>query len=243
MPCFRIASDAITDNHATLAGPVAHHIARVLRMRAGDAIGLTDGAGTRWHGTIAAITGRAVLVHIAHCTTELPPPLHITAAVAVLPQERWRLVLEKCVELGVATMQPILAQRGVVPKAALAKQSRWDAVMTQAAQQCERVWYPRLAAPCTVAQFFATAAPACDAVYFCAERRAPGACSMLSSGRVAVLIGPEGGWTPEEIQLAESRGVHPLALGPHILRTETAACAALTLLQAASWRPTAPHTV
>lgn len=235
MPCFRITSDAITDDRATLAGPTAHHIARVLRMQVGDAIGLTDGAGTRWQGAIAAMTRQAVRVHIAHRTTEPPPPLHITAAVAVLPQERWRLVLEKCVELGVGILRPILAQRGVVPKAALAKHSKWDAVMTQAAQQCERAWYPQLAAPCTVAQFFATVAPACDAVYFCAERRASGACPTFARGRVAVLIGPEGGWTPEEMQLAESRGAHPLALGPHILRTETAACAALTLLQAKTW--------
>jgi 16S rRNA (uracil1498-N3)-methyltransferase len=207
----------VTDLEAPVLAPEdRHHLERVLRLRRGEALTVADGAGGWRPCTFGPELTPAGDVH--HDPRPVPP---ITVAFALLKGERPELVVQKLTELGVDRIVPMVTARCVV---------RWDGdrsdrhaerlrrVAREAAMQCRRSWLP-VVGP---VQSFAAVARAPDAVL------ADGAGGPVALDRPVVLVGPEGGWAPEEATC----GRPTVGLGPHVLRAETAAITAGALLVA-----------
>jgi len=223
---------------ATLNLPeaAAHHAARVLRLRNGDAITLFNGQGGEYAARITAIGKHDVTVAIErHDPVERESPLPVTLVQAVSSGERMDLTIQKAVELGVARIVPVESERCVVRlKGARAEKrvAHWQQVVISACEQCGRNRIPevRMISPLDVW----LAAEVSDAFRWVLL---PGANTALRDlprpqKPIELLVGPEGGLTDVEADAARRAGYQPVRLGPRVLRTETAAPALLAALQA-----------
>ena len=220
-----------------LEGSAASHVTRVLRLRPGDALTLFNGRGGEYAGNIEKSQAGGVTVAIGEsCAVERESPLSLTLAQGVSRAERMDLVVQKATELGVSALVPVLTERSVVrldPRQAARKVAHWRAIAIAACEQSGRNRVPAVAAPLTLRELTAQAR---SAVTGTRVLLSPGAALRLDDvpppvTHVTVLIGPEGGLTDSEQDLARTAGFTPVRLGPRVLRTETAAIAALTLLQ------------
>ncbi|HOX25074.1 MAG TPA: RsmE family RNA methyltransferase [Candidatus Krumholzibacteria bacterium] len=230
-----------------LAGDESHHLRTVLRAAGGEVLDLTDGRGHALRGVLRGGGRREALVEITEVSfaaAEIAAPrLHLVCA--IVKGKRFELALEKAVELGAHSITPLSAARGVVdPRDG--KLDRWRGVLIGALKQSGRCHLPDLNAPATLDEALAGAS---GPVYFGAapgdaaagEPQQPAAAAAQAARRRAageppppalwLLIGPEGGWTDGELSLLAARLALPLVLGPHVLRTETAAVAGLAGLQ------------
>jgi 16S rRNA (uracil1498-N3)-methyltransferase len=225
----------------TLSGSAASHVTRVLRLRSGEALTLFDGRGGEYSARIEQ-GGAAVTVAVGeHHPTERESPLAVTLAQGISRGERMDLVVQKATELGVARLQPLLTERSVVrldAQQAERKRRHWRAIAIGACEQCGRNRLPEIRAPCALRELLGgpAAAPAPAPARQlrlllspAAERRVGDLEGPVNA--LTVLIGPEGGLSAEEQAAAAAAGFLAVRLGPRVLRTETAAIAALTLLQ------------
>ncbi|MGH8621036.1 MAG: 16S rRNA (uracil(1498)-N(3))-methyltransferase [Burkholderiales bacterium] len=223
----------------TLPPSQAHHALRVLRLKKGDAVILFNGDGTEYAAVVVEasrercaldVTGREVM--------EREAPFAVTLAQAVSSGERMDYTIQKAVELGVAAIEPLEASRSIVRLSAERAQRRvahWQAVAIAACEQCGRNRVPRVL-PLTRLEAFLARRTVCQD----GERRlllSPRSVRGLRelerpAGAIVILSGPEGGFSPEEEHAAERTGFLPVRLGPRVLRTETAAVAALAAIQA-----------
>lgn len=226
----------------------AYHIARVLRMREGAPLNVFDGRGNEFHAEIVAVNGDKVSVKLGAPTTGTPEsPLRITLAQGVSRGERMDWTLQKATELGVDTVVPVLTARSVVrldDKQAQKKQAHWRGIVISACEQCGRSRLPEVHAPLTLREHFAgrsrapgsgdTSTHRPHGMRLVLSPSAPASLAGLASmpSRVELLIGPEGGLDDAELNAAQEAGYLPVRLGPRVLRTETAAVVALTVLQA-----------
>ena len=206
----------------TVTGPEAKHISAVLRLGLGDAVEAFDGAGRRAAGTIAAVTGKgaktAVQIELADVTESPPPAAPLTLAVAPPKGDRFRWLVEKTTELGVARVVPLLCERSTVDPSG-GKLDKLRATALAACKQCRRDRLPEIAQPVPLAEFLRSCGPA-TLLHVAGDRFAP------PPGPHAVLIGPEGGFTDAELAAAHDAGAGVASLPTPILRTETAAIAA-----------------
>lgn len=210
----------------------AHYVARVLRFRHGDRLALIDGEGQLWTATVE----QPALLRLEQ---PLDQPLErasrrspaITLAMAV-PKRDAELVWRMATELGATQLQPLLASRGVV-RGALPLE-RWRTIVREATEQCERLWRPHLAEPVEAMAWFST--PVVGPALLATTRQAglPTLPELSQSdpspAALRLAIGPEGGWSSEEEEAALAAGWQPVSLGTPILRTSTAAVAALAWL-------------
>ena len=221
---------------ATLVGPAAAHVSRVLRLRAGDAVTLFNGDGWEYPGVIEALRGDRVDVDLQAQKPGLPDsPLAITLLQAVARAERMDLVVQKATELGVARIVPVLAERSVVrldDRQAGRKLGHWRAIAVSACEQCGRSRLPVIEEPCGLATAMSAVATVEQRLLLAPGAAEPMAGLPARGGGVALLVGPEGGLTEAEESLAARAGFLCRSLGPRILRTETAAIAAIAVLQA-----------
>jgi 16S rRNA (uracil1498-N3)-methyltransferase len=224
----------------TLEGKAASHITRVLRLRVGAALILFDGNGGEYEASIDQAHGGTVTVAIGeHHAIERESPLSLTLAQGVSRGERMDLVVQKATELGVTHLVPVLTERSVVRLSAQQsdrKVNHWRAIAIAACEQCGRNRLPSVAAPVALAVFLrgaASAGAAAGTRLLLSPEAAvtPKDLRRPDSNALTVLIGPEGGLTEEEEQAAVAAGFSAVRLGPRVLRTETAAIAALALLQ------------
>jgi 16S rRNA (uracil1498-N3)-methyltransferase len=213
----------------------ATHVARVLRLGAGDPITLFDGTGMDFPATIVSAGKRGVTVTVsAGVPVARESPLAITLLQGIGRGPRMDLVLQKATELGVTAIRPLTTLRTVVRLDAErleARHQHWQRVLISAAEQCGRatlpVLHPAVDLPTALAAEAATP-------WRCVldPEAAPGLpAGLAGAGRAAILIGPEGGLDPRERALVAAHGFAGLRLGPRILRTETAPLAALSILQ------------
>jgi len=216
---------------ATLSPDESHHLARVLRVQPGQEITLFDGFGGVADATIEAVSKTAVEARINKHRNVPKPEVEINLIQAVPKPDRWEMVLQKAVELGATRIQPVLTQHTEFrpnPK----KQARWDKMILNAAQQCEVRWLPEL----QPLKKFDTILPnlgtydlvLIGSLYEGTKplREVP----MAKKKRVALLIGPEGDFSKEEVAAAVAAGATPISFGDRILRTETAAIFGLSVL-------------
>jgi 16S rRNA (uracil1498-N3)-methyltransferase len=219
----------------TLEGNAASHLTRVLRLRVGASLALFNGQGGEYSASIDKAHGGSVTVAIgAASAIERESPLELTLAQGVSRGERMDLVVQKATELGVSRLVPLLTERGVVrldAQQAQRKLNHWRAVAIAACEQCGRNRLPELAPPVALGDFL-RAAPGEGARLLLS----PAATATLRDlprplAGVTVLIGPEGGLAEAEESAAAAAGYQALRLGPRVLRTETAAIAALAAIQ------------
>ncbi|HEV2286681.1 MAG TPA: 16S rRNA (uracil(1498)-N(3))-methyltransferase [Steroidobacteraceae bacterium] len=217
-----------------LEGNAASHVTRVLRLRVGTALTLFNGEGGEYEASIdKAAAGEVIVAVGTHTAEERESPLKLTLAQGISRGERMDLVVQKATELGVTELLPVLTERSVVRLTAQQsdrKVNHWRAIAIAACEQCGRNRLPGIAAPQGYREFVRSAPDGARVLL------APGAGVRLADlprpdGAVTVLIGPEGGLTDEEEQAALAAGFTAVRLGPRVLRTETAAIAALALLQ------------
>jgi 16S rRNA (uracil1498-N3)-methyltransferase len=237
MRLTRVYVDAVLEPGArlTLTGSAAGHLTRVLRLRPKAALTLFNGRGGEYAASIERVHRSEVTVAIgAHEPLERESPFPLTLAQGVSRGERMDLVVQKATELGVARLVPVLTERSIVrldEQQSDRKSSHWRAIAIAACEQCGRNRLPEVALPAQLREFLRQ--PADDSVRLLLSPSAPRRIEDVSrpvSG-VTVLIGPEGGLSDAEQEDALRAGFTAVNLGPRVLRTETAAIAALTLLQ------------
>lgn len=226
------------DAVAQVEGSAANHILRVLRLQVGDALVVFDGRGGEYEARIEGTRKDTVLVAVgAHRPVERESPLAVTLAQGVARGERMDVVVQKATELGVRAIVPLLTERTVVRLDAGRSDSKlrhWSAVAVAACEQCGRNTLPRLPAPQTLEAFLAASRSESAARVVLSPRGERRVSELqASSGEVILLVGPEGGLAEHELDAALAVGFQALRLGPRILRTETAAIAALAALQLA----------
>lgn len=219
-------------------GDALHYIARVLRARNGDALTLFNGTGGEYSARVMAISKRAARVQVLDFDpVNRASALQVVLALGVSKGERMDLAIQKCTELGVNAIQPLLTTRSVVnfrdAQRTDKRVEHWRQVTYSACEQCERNIVPIVNTPTSLAQWLSNwrAAPTDIGLLLGREAAAPLSALPAPLGRVALLIGPEGGLDEMEQGSALAAGFHGLSLGPRTLRTETAAIAAVTAVQ------------
>ena len=220
-----------------VADSAANHITRVLRLARGAALTVFDGRGGEYDATIAELRKDRVRLGVGDWRgIERESPLCMTLAQGVARGERMDLVVQKATELGVSAIVPVLTERTVVRLTAAAAEQRlrhWRAVAIAACEQCGRNALPEISAPVDFADLLAAHAAASAATRLVLS---PAGGLRVRDLRpagtgVTLLIGPEGGLAEAEHEAALAAGFLALNLGPRILRTETAALAALAAIQ------------
>ncbi len=220
----------------TLPEDAARHLVQVLRMRLGESFIAFNGHGGEYNATLSTISKREAQATIGELSVvDRESPLSITLAQCVSKGDRMDYTLQKAVELGVSSIVPLISSRTVVKLDAerwAKKIEHWQGVIISACEQSGRTRVPQLAAPQDLDDWLRSSAN--DNLKLAL---APGASKQLrqldpGSRAITLLIGPEGGLSEAECALAAKHEFIPLALGPRILRTETAGVAALAAIQA-----------
>ena len=220
-----------------LAADAAHHAGRVLRLETGAAVALFDGRGGEFEAHITRMERGEVWVKTgAHHDVERESRLEVVLVQGLSSGDRMDFTLQKAVELGVSAIQPVATERSVVKlkdERAQRRVEHWQRLVISACEQCGRNRVPAVAPVLEFREWIATLVANDDTRLLLA----PGADLALGElpappGRIVLLAGPEGGLAPTETQIALSRGFQGVRLGPRILRTETAALAALAAMQA-----------
>lgn len=232
---FLVEPTAIVGATATLTGPEAHHLRKVLRLQAGTTVTLLDTTGARHEAVIDTIDREAV--HLTILATR-PPEEEATAihlGQGLLKGKKMDLVIQKATELGIAAIHPFISQHTVARIDETEKESRWQRIALEACKQCNRPQPPRCHPVRNFAELLPEAA-ACDhkllfwegsdgaPLHHLIDPAAPPATLFF-------LIGPEGGFSQAEHDLAVAAGFTAVTLGRRTLRAETAAIAAAAILQ------------
>ena len=208
------------------------HVARVLRLAVGDALTLFNGDGFDYVGEIGFCDRRVTRVRIL--SQEMPgneSPLHLTLFAALLKGEAMDRVMQKAVELGVSRIVPVAAARSEALPAGERRDKKlahWQGVIVASAMQCGRAVLPALEEITPLAAML----DAADGLrWIFSPHHAPTVDAPASADRLSLLIGPEGGFTPDEVAAAQSAGWFIQRLGPRILRADTAATVAIARAQ------------
>lgn len=235
VPRFFHPAEIITDTKILLSDDATHHAVNVLRLKQQHPIVLFNGDGNEYSGLVTSVSKRQVEVTIDACLSinhESPLPLHLGQGVSKGDRMEW--VLQKAVELGVQAITPIITERCAVKidqERWFKKHAQWQKVIIGACEQSGRNRLPQLHTPCTLSEWLGQSTDDSRLIL------TPDADARLSeqpyhTRGYRLLIGPEGGLSAAEVKQATELGYRACTMGPRILRTETAAIAALTVLQA-----------
>ncbi len=240
---FYIAPENWNAHPPTLTGPEAHHARDVLRVERGNRIVLFDGEGREMTAEVTDVAPAGVQLRKLHEARTPALRCRITLAQAIPKGKNMDLIVQKAVEIGASEIAPLVSDRTVVrldgADDAAQKQRKWRTVAIEAAKQCGQNWLPQVHPPRRVGEFF-NETPRHDlrligslqpdalhlkkilADYAAEHRERPSS--------VLVVVGPEGDFSPAELNLARSNGCRPITLGPIVLRVETAAIYCLSVL-------------
>jgi 16S rRNA (uracil1498-N3)-methyltransferase len=217
-----------------LSAEEAHHALHVLRLKVGDTLNVFDGRGHEAQARIAEITKDSVRLTILQHTNTASLPCRITLAQAI-PKKSMDLIVQKATELGVASIVPLVSERSVVKLDEDSRRmDRWHEIALDACKQCGNNWLPEIQPPRKTRDFLNSPGPFDLKLIASLQPDSKLLKAILSDAAtpksVLVLVGPEGDFTPAELGLAKSAGCLPLSLGPLVLRAETAAIYALSIL-------------
>jgi 16S rRNA (uracil1498-N3)-methyltransferase len=231
----RWIADAVEGDRAFLIGTHAQHLARVLRARIGQEFDIATPAGVR-RGTIQNITDERVEFELGESVGHADQQ-EITLLLAIFKFDRMEWAIEKCTELGVTKILPVVARRTDFHLASAAERrvERWKRIVTQAAEQSRRAQPPDIALPMKLKDALsadATGAASLRIVLAESEEQLTLVDAVGSSNAEALTlaVGPEGGWTDEELNIFRDAGWLSASLGQTILRAETAAIAATAIV-------------
>ncbi len=228
------AGGAQPGDTVVLTGPEAHHAAAVRRVRPGEQVTVGDGRGVWLTGTVATATPREVAVHVDSRREVAASAPRLVLVQALAKGDRDELAIQAATELGADEIVPWQAARSVsrwdAAKAAKGV-ARWSTIVREAAKQAHRAWLPTVGEPVTTRQLAARAASSHLLVL------EPTASTPLSAvdtddRDLVLVVGPEGGIAPDELEMLVTDGARPVRLGGTVLRTSTAGPAALAVLQA-----------
>ncbi len=211
-----------------------HYLRRVLRLRPGEAFAISDGQGQLWQGHLGA-EGQALQGQLLEHQAAPQPRLVLLAG---LMRRELEPMLRMVTELGLDRFVPLRAQRSL-PDPGDQRQDRWQTLVKEACEQCERLWQPQLEAVVSASEALARPRAAGEQRWIAVTREAgvPSLLGQLQAVQVAgsgdwqLACGPEGGWSPTERDIAAAAGWQPVSLGPSILRAPTAALVGVTLMQ------------
>jgi 16S rRNA (uracil1498-N3)-methyltransferase len=225
----RLIADEFSDTHAAITGDHADHLVRVLRARVGEEFDIVAGPSVR--------RGRIVTIQPARVEFELgeqipaAPAANVTLLLAVFKFDRMEWAIEKCTELGVSRIVPVIARRtdAHLASAASKRAERWRRIALQATEQSRRATAPEVSAPLKLPQ--AAALPGSVRIVLAESESQTLLRDVLdpTKGEILLAVGPEGGWADDELQLFHKAGWISASLGPTILRAETAAIAATAI--------------
>jgi 16S rRNA (uracil1498-N3)-methyltransferase len=242
-PVFLVGPDALDGTPAVvrLDGAEGRHAVSVRRLQPGEEIVLTDGAGRAVSGVVAAVTGKDVLdVEVREQRIEAAPAVSVTVVQALPKGDRGELAVETMTEAGVDAVVPWAASRCVTQwrgERGAKSLAKWRGTAREAAKQARRLRFPTVAEQVTTRQLCAQLAEADFAAVLHEEGASPLATADLpATGSVMLVVGPEGGVSPEELALFAASGAPSYRLGPTVLRTSTAGVAALSLLMTRTGR-------
>lgn len=254
MPRFFAEPEKVSDKRIIIEGDDVNHISRVLRMRPGEELTVSDGTGMDYLCTIGSIEADAVVLNILNSWpsyTELP--VEVTLFQGLPKADKMELIIQKTIELGVHEIVPVAMSRCIVKlddKKAAKRTARWQGIAEAAAKQSGRSIIPEVTEPMTYGEAIRYAGEM-DAILFPYEnakgitetrnvigelkRKAEAGNEGTAESenkplRIAVFIGPEGGFSEEEVAKAEAAGAKIITLGKRILRTETAGLAVMAIL-------------
>lgn len=231
-----VSGQLINGGELLLEGDRARYLGRVLRLTVGDEIAVFNGEGGEWSATISAMTKNTAMLKIGdshEAGAESPLKIHLVQGIS--RGERMDFVVQKATELGIKRITPVLTEYGVVKldtARAEKRRDHWQGVAASACEQSGRTRLPLIDAPVSLKDWFGNKPPQVDAELILM----PGAKTSLTGitapeTKVCLLIGPEGGFSQTEYEDAAVAGFTAVSLGPRVLRTETAAVAALAVMQ------------
>ena len=238
---FYIPADEWDTQDLTLSGEEAHHCFDVMRGKAGDRIITFNGEGVEAEAEIVSANKRNATLKTLETTESPRPAAAITLGQAIPKGKNMDLIIQKATELGVSRIVPLLSARTVVqlnPRDLEKKRQKWQRVAIEACKQCGQNWLPTVETPIPADTFIRETSG--DLKLIAAITPEAKSLKAITAGRRAddsprpetasLLIGPEGDFTPAEMALAMDEGFAPLSLGPIILRSETAAIYALSIV-------------
>ncbi len=229
--------DEVRGHRAEIAGEEARHLRKVLRAEVGQKYEISDNRSL-YLAEVDSLGKDLISFQVLERLEPSRPPLRLIALVSLIKFDRLEWILEKATELGVETISPVEAERSELglERAAQKRLERWKRIVQESSQQSRRVTMPKVTGPLLFEEAVEVEA---DLRLFLEENRgAMPLWNQLPAGRrqedkVAILVGPEGGWADRERTAAVTAGWNPVSLGPQILRAETAAIAALSVLSSA----------
>ncbi|MBQ2764601.1 MAG: 16S rRNA (uracil(1498)-N(3))-methyltransferase [Firmicutes bacterium] len=238
MQTFYIDKRDVDHKRIVVTGDVCHHITRVLRMRVGESLRFSDNEAYFYEGTIAVINKDSVEVAVDdYYSIEDEPCLQVTLIQCLPRGDKMDQILQKATELGVKSVIPAESENSQVrlKNKASEKQGRWQKIVNSAAEQCGRGLIPEVQMPCSLKDAIASVGED-TAILFCYEReennsfRKTAEMLKAQTKHIALVIGPEGGFSEREADMIIAAGGHSVTMGSRILRTETAGPTALAVL-------------
>lgn len=238
---FYIPSQTWNLENLILTGDEAHHCRDVMRCKEGDRVVVFNGEGTESEAQITSIDKQQVALKSLMVNQTNRPPAMLTLGQAIPKGKNMDLIIQKATELGAGRIVPLMSERTVVQLDAAEigkKQEKWQRVAIEACKQCGQNWLPEVAPPMTVEKFVNSAGDAFRLVAAIDESSRTlkgilmewGETNGSPPAEATLMIGPEGDFTPAEISQALGQGFAPLSLGPIILRSETAAIYAISVV-------------
>ena len=237
MQKFLISDKNINEETASITGQDAKHIAKVLRMSPKDKIIFTNGKGKDFISTITKITSEKIELTIKEAyNSKFESPIQITLFQGMLKDKKMDTLVRHLTELGISAWTPLLCKRSIPKpdkKKIDSRIKRWKKITKEALKQCNRSVLPTINKPITFSDMIENTSSFDLKITF--WEKATFSIKKLNHNKsikkICVLIGPEGGFSEEEAQLAESSGFKLCSLGPRILRAETASITACSLIQ------------
>jgi 16S rRNA (uracil1498-N3)-methyltransferase len=235
-PRFFIAPGQVIGPSITIMGDDVRHIATVLRMKPGEMLILCDGKGAEYTAKIEQVGRAEIAAEIVHeKKREIPSP-QVTLVQGLPKFDKMDWIVQKATELGVSSIVPLITERTIVKiKDKEKRVQRWQKICREAAMQSSRVDIPRVETIQSIRDYFHTVVFDPDTLLLLPWEEGTQPIKEILRSRVGakhiiVLIGPEGGFSAAEAEMIKGKGFHAVNLGPNILRTETAAVAALSMI-------------
>lgn len=237
---FFVAPENIKGERAQLDAVQTRHIQVVLRLLPGELIGLFDGRGGEYQARLEALEGDCYLARLL--SEERPhrePGLRLYLVQSLVKGDKMDFIVQKAVEIGIAGIYPVASERSIVslsPERAAKKVERWQSIAREACKQCRRSYIPPVYPVQSLPQYVSRQKPHQDILLYEEAGQSRGLKEILRDSGISrgdelgIIIGPEGGFSPEEVKAAQNSGILVGGLGPRILRAETAGLVAASII-------------